>query len=147
MAVTGVCLVDAIWSHMACGLFPRSDQEIGGWQMLSDKRIIVVLPAYNASKTLERTFAEIPKDIVDDILLTDDASSDDTINVARSLGIYTLRHDHNRGYGYLLNPAAARTRRVGSPLCQTSCRLHRIWPMGALDEGTWLDTVNTSKSG
>ena len=33
------------------------------------------------------------------------------------------------------------------PLCQTSCRLHRIWPMGALDEGTWLDTVNTSKSG
>ena len=38
-------------------------------------------------------------------------------------------------------------RRRRTPLCQTSCRLHRIWPMGALDEGTWLDTVNTSKSG
>jgi glycosyltransferase involved in cell wall biosynthesis len=67
--------------------------------MLSNKRIAVVLPAYNASKTLRRTFDEIPLDIVDDVLLTDDASSDDTLEIARSLGIYTLRHDRNRGYG------------------------------------------------
>jgi glycosyltransferase involved in cell wall biosynthesis len=67
--------------------------------VLSNKRIAVVLPAYNASRTLRRTFEEIPKDIVDDILLTDDASSDDTVEVARSLGIHTLRHDRNRGYG------------------------------------------------
>jgi glycosyltransferase involved in cell wall biosynthesis len=67
--------------------------------VLSNKRIAVVLPAYNASKTLRRTFEEIPLDIVDDVLLTDDASSDDTVEVARSLGIYTLRHDRNRGYG------------------------------------------------
>jgi glycosyltransferase involved in cell wall biosynthesis len=67
--------------------------------VLSNKRIAVVLPAYNASKTLRRTFEEIPLDIVDDVLLTDDASSDDTVAVARSLGIYTLRHDRNRGYG------------------------------------------------
>ena len=67
--------------------------------MLSNKRIAVVLPAYNASKTLRRTFEEIPHDIVDDVLLTDDASSDDTLEIARSLGIYTLRHDRNRGYG------------------------------------------------
>jgi glycosyltransferase involved in cell wall biosynthesis len=67
--------------------------------VLSNKRIAVVLPAYNASRTLRRTFEEIPLDIVDDVLLTDDASSDDTLEVARSLGIYTLRHDRNRGYG------------------------------------------------
>jgi glycosyltransferase involved in cell wall biosynthesis len=67
--------------------------------MLSNKRIAVVLPAYNASRTLRQTFNEIPQDIVDDVLLTDDASSDDTVDMARSLGIYTLQHDHNRGYG------------------------------------------------
>jgi glycosyltransferase involved in cell wall biosynthesis len=67
--------------------------------VLSNKRIAVVLPAYNASKTLRRTFDEIPLDIVDDVLLIDDASSDDTVGVAHSLGIYTLRHDRNRGYG------------------------------------------------
>jgi glycosyltransferase involved in cell wall biosynthesis len=67
--------------------------------MLDSKRIAVVLPAYNASTTLSRTFAEIPTDIVDDVLLTDDGSSDDTVEVARSLGIHTLRHHRNRGYG------------------------------------------------
>ena len=67
--------------------------------MLSNKKICVVLPAYNAAKTLARTFAEIPGDIVDDIILTDDASSDDTVSVARQLGIFTLAHDANRGYG------------------------------------------------
>jgi glycosyltransferase involved in cell wall biosynthesis len=67
--------------------------------MLNNKRVAVVLPAYNASRTLRQTFDEIPRDIVDDVLLTDDASLDDTVEVARSLGIYTLRHDRNRGYG------------------------------------------------
>jgi len=67
--------------------------------VLYKKRIAVVLPAYNASGTLRRTFDEIPQDIVDDVLLTDDASSDDTVEIARSLGIHTLRHDSNRGYG------------------------------------------------
>src|SRR6185312_8177086 len=67
--------------------------------VLYNKRIAVVLPAYNASATLRRTFDEIPRDIVDDVLLTDDASSDDTVEIARSLGIYTLRHNTNRGYG------------------------------------------------
>jgi glycosyltransferase involved in cell wall biosynthesis len=67
--------------------------------MLGNKRIAVVLPAYNAARTLRRTVDEIPRDIVDDVLLTDDASADDTVAVARTLGIYTLRHDRNRGYG------------------------------------------------
>ena len=67
--------------------------------MLMGKRIAVVLPAYNAEKTLRQTYAEIPHDIVDDVILTDDASRDDTVSVARELGIQTLRHDRNLGYG------------------------------------------------
>jgi glycosyltransferase involved in cell wall biosynthesis len=67
--------------------------------MLDGKRIIVVLPAYNAARTLRATVDEIPMGIVDDIVLTDDASSDGTAELARSLGIHTLRHDRNQGYG------------------------------------------------
>jgi len=67
--------------------------------MLLGKRIGVVLPAYNAERTLARTVAEIPRDIVDDIILTDDASADRTVPLARRLGLHTIRHDRNRGYG------------------------------------------------
>ncbi|MGI3899549.1 MAG: glycosyltransferase family 2 protein [Janthinobacterium lividum] len=67
--------------------------------MLHGRKVAVVLPAYNAQKTLQRTFDEIPHDIVDDVILTDDASSDQTVELARRLGIFTIEHDHNRGYG------------------------------------------------
>jgi glycosyltransferase involved in cell wall biosynthesis len=67
--------------------------------MLAGKRIIVVLPAYNAAKTLKQTYDEIPRDVVDEIILTDDASGDETASIARELGIPTLRHERNRGYG------------------------------------------------
>ena len=67
--------------------------------MLHGQKVAVVLPAYNAAKTLQKTFAEIPQDVVDDIILTDDASSDATVELARELGIHTLRHDKNKGYG------------------------------------------------
>jgi glycosyltransferase involved in cell wall biosynthesis len=67
--------------------------------MLLGKKIAVVLPAYNAGKTLRQTYAEIPHEIVDDVILTDDASTDETVSVARELGVHTLRHDRNLGYG------------------------------------------------
>ena len=67
--------------------------------MLVGKKICVVLPAYNAARTLARTLAEIPRDIVDDIILTDDASRDNTAELARGLGIHTLVHQRNQGYG------------------------------------------------
>ncbi|MEO5903459.1 MAG: glycosyltransferase family 2 protein [Gemmatimonadaceae bacterium] len=67
--------------------------------MINGKKVIVVFPAYNAGKTLERTIAEIPSDVVDDLLLVDDASGDDTIEVARRLGIPYVTHSINRGYG------------------------------------------------
>ncbi len=67
--------------------------------MLEGHSIAVVLPAYNAVRTLERTCSEIPRDLVDDIILTDDASRDETVQLARRLGIHTIEHHHNRGYG------------------------------------------------
>jgi glycosyltransferase involved in cell wall biosynthesis len=67
--------------------------------MLNGQRIAVIMPAYNAASTLETTYAEIPKDIVDSIILVDDSSSDDTVNISRKLGIETIVHTENRGYG------------------------------------------------
>lgn len=67
--------------------------------MFHDQRVIVVMPAYNAALTLEKTVREIPLDLVDEIVITDDASSDDTVAEARRLGLRTLVHEQNRGYG------------------------------------------------
>ena len=68
--------------------------------MFQHKKIVVVLPAYNAALTLERTYHEIPHDIVDEVILVDDASSDDTLEVGRRLGIkHLVRHEQNKGYG------------------------------------------------
>ena len=67
--------------------------------MLLGQRIAVVLPAYNAEATLRRTYSEIPFDIVDDVILTDDGSTDNTAAISRELGIITLIHENNRGYG------------------------------------------------
>lgn len=68
--------------------------------MIDEQKIVVVLPAYNAAKTLEKTYAEIPFDIVDEVLLVDDSSSDATVEVGKRLGIvHIIQHETNRGYG------------------------------------------------
>src|SRR3954447_9669855 len=68
--------------------------------MINDKKIVVCLPAYNAAKTLERTYNEIPRDIVDEIILVDDASTDETVRLAHTLGIkHVIQHSSNKGYG------------------------------------------------
>src|SRR5215470_17748948 len=67
--------------------------------MIEGKKIVVVLPAYQAGKTLERTVADIPRGVVDEVILVDDASSDDTVAVARRLGLRTVVHPRNLGYG------------------------------------------------
>jgi glycosyltransferase involved in cell wall biosynthesis len=68
--------------------------------MIGLKKITIVLPAYNAEKTLEQTYQEIPFDIVDNVILVDDLSRDNTIKVAEKLGIkYIITHDSNKGYG------------------------------------------------
>jgi glycosyltransferase involved in cell wall biosynthesis len=67
--------------------------------MLAGKKVLVVMPAYNAAQTLERTYQDIPFDVVDEVLLVDDASHDETVEVARRLGIRCFLHDRNLGYG------------------------------------------------
>ncbi len=68
--------------------------------MLNGKKIIIVLPAYNAALTLEKTYSEIPMDIVDEVILVDDASKDDTSELGRKIGIrHVIRHEQNKGYG------------------------------------------------
>ena len=67
--------------------------------MLDGKKIIVVLPAFNAEKTLEQTYKDIPSDIVDEIILVDDKSSDQTVTIAKKLDISVITHEENRGYG------------------------------------------------
>ncbi len=68
--------------------------------MIDNKKIVVVLPAYNAALTIKKTYDEIPFDIVDEVILVDDNSSDKTIEVGHELGIrHIIKHDKNRGYG------------------------------------------------
>src|SRR5580704_14481999 len=68
--------------------------------MINGKKLVIVLPAYNAALTLEKTYQEIPFDIVDEVILVDDNSNDKTVEVAHGLGIsHIIKHDVNRGYG------------------------------------------------
>jgi glycosyltransferase involved in cell wall biosynthesis len=68
--------------------------------MIKNKKVIVVLPAYNASKTLEKTYREIDFSIVDEVILTDDMSNDNTLEIADKLGIqHIIKHEKNKGYG------------------------------------------------
>jgi len=68
--------------------------------LIKGKKVIVVMPAYNAEETLEKTYNEIPKSIVDDVILVDDFGTDNTSKLAKQIGIqHVIRHDKNKGYG------------------------------------------------
>jgi glycosyltransferase involved in cell wall biosynthesis len=84
--------------------------------MINGKRVTVVMPAYNAEKTLEKTYSEIPHDIVDDIILTDDASQDRTAEIARKLNIKTFVHINNKGYGGNQKTCYQEALRIGSDI-------------------------------
>ena len=84
--------------------------------MFHGKKIVVVMPAYNAAKTLEQTYAEVPLDLVDEVIVTDDASSDETVEVARRLGLRTLVHDRNMGYGANQKTCYTEALRAGADL-------------------------------
>jgi glycosyltransferase involved in cell wall biosynthesis len=62
-------------------------------------RVVIVMPAFNAAKTLPLTLRDIPPDVVDETILVDDASADDTTELARTLGLHVIKHPHNVGYG------------------------------------------------
>jgi glycosyltransferase involved in cell wall biosynthesis len=85
--------------------------------MINGKRIVVVMPAYNAEKTLEQTYREIPLDIVDEVILVDDHSRDNTSELANSLGIHhVIRHDRNRGYGGNQKTCYAKALEIGADI-------------------------------
>jgi len=67
--------------------------------MFEGKKVIVIMPAYNAERTLEKTFRDIPEGIADEVILCDDHSHDRTVDVAERLGLTVIRHDRNKGYG------------------------------------------------
>jgi glycosyltransferase involved in cell wall biosynthesis len=68
-------------------------------QMSSSSRVIVVMPAYNAARTLERTYRDLPREVVDHVILVDDVSRDETVEIAQRLGLKVIVHVQNRGYG------------------------------------------------
>jgi glycosyltransferase involved in cell wall biosynthesis len=78
------------------------------------KKIVVVMPAYNAARTIELTYREIPLDLVDEVIVTDDASHDETVEIARRLGLHTLVHERNRGYGGNQKTCYAEALRLGA---------------------------------
>jgi glycosyltransferase involved in cell wall biosynthesis len=85
--------------------------------MILNKKVVVVLPAYNAEKTLQNTYEEIPKDVVDEIILVDDASSDNTVGLARKLGIrHVISHVKNLGYGGNQKTCYARALELGADI-------------------------------
>jgi glycosyltransferase involved in cell wall biosynthesis len=84
--------------------------------MFHGKKIVVVMPAYNAAQTIERTYAEVPLDLVDEVVLTDDASPDETVEVAKRLGLRTLVHQKNLGYGGNQKTCYAEALRLGADI-------------------------------
>ena len=86
--------------------------------MLHGKRLMVVMPAFRAAKTVEATWRGLPHDIVDKVLLVDDASHDETAEIARGLGIDVLLHETNQGYG-------ANQKTCYEPANGDQCRLAR----------------------
>ena len=84
--------------------------------MILGKKLIVIMPAYNAELTLRRTYEELPHDYVDDVILVDDASRDRTSEVAQELGIKTIIHAENKGYGGNQKTCYAEALRCGADI-------------------------------
>jgi glycosyltransferase involved in cell wall biosynthesis len=104
-------MVDWRWRDAAANRFATTRQRSAaatagmllpgrrGSRVLNGKKIVVVMPAYNAARTLRRTSDEVPREVVDEIVLVDDYSSDETVRMARELGLTTFHHKQNLGYG------------------------------------------------
>ena len=87
--------------------------------MLNGLKIAVIMPAYNAAATLKKTYASLPKELIDDVILTDDFSTDETVELSRSLGIHTIIHTRTRDMAAIRRPAT--TRRSREAPTSSSC--------------------------
>lgn len=85
--------------------------------MIKGKKLVVVMPAYNAAQTLEQTYREVPMEIVDEVILVDDHGTDNTTEVARQLGIqHVIRHEQNKGYGGNQKTCYNKAREIGADI-------------------------------
>ncbi len=85
--------------------------------MILGKKLVIVLPAYNAAQTIERTYKEIPFDIVDEVVMVDDFSKDNTVTVAKNLGIqHIVQHEQNKGYGGNQKSCYNKARELGADI-------------------------------
>lgn len=85
--------------------------------MINNKKVVIVMPAYNAEKTLAQTYAEIPFDIVDDVIIVDDCSRDGTVKLAQELGInHIIVHDKNKGYGGNQKTCYKKAKEIGADI-------------------------------
>lgn len=84
--------------------------------MLNGKKIVVILPAYNAEKTLQKTISSVPEGIVDEFVLVDDNSSDNTFNLAKKLGLISIKHEKNLGYGANQKSCYAKALELGADI-------------------------------
>ena len=104
-------------------------------------KCIVVMPAYNAAQTLVWTYAAIPKDIIDEVILVDDGSADDTVDVARRLGLNVIVHPHNAGYGANQKTCYMEALRLGADIV---IMLH---PDGQYDPAVIPDLIEAIENG
>jgi len=84
--------------------------------MIHDQKLVVVMPAYNAEKTLRQTFQDLPHEYIDEIILVDDASQDRTAEISSELGIHTIIHQENKGYGANQKTCYRETLRLGADI-------------------------------
>lgn len=114
--ICGVSSRSSAFSAKYTGRYLEADQ-LHLPPMINGKKVVVVLPAYNAAQTLETTYEEIPFDIVDDVVLVDDASPDNTVEVGRKLGItHIVKHENNRGYGGNQKSCYAKALEIGADI-------------------------------
>ena len=111
--------------------------------MINGKRIAVVLPAYNAEKTLEATVQEIP-DLVDDIILVDDHSKDRTVKLAKQLGLRVFVHDRNYGYGRNQQTCYREALAAGADVVAIARGAGIVQSAWAADEGDFEELIDLS---
>src|SRR3954467_122446 len=110
--------------------------------MINGKRIAVVMPAYNAAKTLVATVAELP-DLVDIRILVDDHSNDETVEVAHQLGLLVYRHDRNYGYGRNQQTCYREALAAGADVVIMLHPDYQYTPLLATAMASWLPTMST----
>ena len=123
------------------GVTPRLQP--GNPEPKASSSVVVVMPAYNAAETLERTYDDIPHDLVDHIILVDDVSADETVQIAKHLGLDVIVHHRNRGYGGNQKTCYDRALEIGA---QVVVMLHPDYQYDATRIGALIEPILSEKA-